>query len=86
MLKNTENKLLIYYKDKQILTFCFIHLSFSLKKKTHLLPFLLKPVLLVLHAAISINNRYNCCLFKNVHKCYQTVGIILQLFLVKSMF
>lgn len=67
------------------ITFCFIHLSFSLKKKIrHLRPTkvvvcLLKPFVLLLHATVAVSSRYNW-LFKNVHKYYQAVGIISQLF------
>ena len=68
------------------ITFCFIHLSFSLKKEnkssplpTEVVVCLLKPFVLLLHAAIAVSSRYNW-LFKNVHKYDHAVGIISQLF------
>lgn len=75
----------INYLFTMKITFCFIHLSFSLKKENTSSPrptkvvCLLKPFVLLLHATVAVSSRYNW-LFKNVHKYYQAVGIISQLF------
>lgn len=76
----------INYLFTMKITFCFIHLSFSLKKEnkssplpTEVVVCLLKPFVLLLHAAIAVSSRYNW-LFKNVHKYDHAVGIISQLF------